>query len=82
VLVHNIVQQTTQTDIINITTKANKQEILLPEVCAKKICWVKLPSMHEKILQELEGFQLANEILKSRGFSGSFCWLGVVASFM
>jgi hypothetical protein len=37
--------------------------------------------MHEKILQELEGFQLAIEILKSRGFSGRFRWFGVVASF-
>jgi hypothetical protein len=37
--------------------------------------------MHEKILEELEGFQLAIEVLKSRGFSGRFCWLGVVASF-
>jgi hypothetical protein len=38
--------------------------------------------MHEKILQELEGFQLAIEALKSRGFSGSFYWLGVIASFV
>jgi hypothetical protein len=30
VLVHKIVQQATQTDIINITTKTNKQEIVLP----------------------------------------------------
>jgi hypothetical protein len=37
--------------------------------------------MHEKILQELEGFQLATEVLKSRDFSGRFCWLGVIASF-
>jgi hypothetical protein len=43
---------------------------------------VRLSSMPEKILRELEGFQLAIEILKSRGFLGSFCWLGVVASFM
>jgi hypothetical protein len=38
--------------------------------------------MHEKILQELEGFQLAVGVLKSRGFSGSFCCLGVIASSM
>jgi hypothetical protein len=38
--------------------------------------------MHKKILQELEGFQLAIEVLKSRSFSGSFCWPGVVASFV
>jgi hypothetical protein len=37
--------------------------------------------MHEKILQELEDFQLATEVLKSQDFSGRFCWLGVVASF-
>jgi hypothetical protein len=46
-----------------------------------KVSRVKLPSMHEKILQELEGFQLAIELLESRGFSGRFHWLGVVASF-
>jgi hypothetical protein len=38
--------------------------------------------MHEKILQALEVFQLAIEVLKSRGVSGSFCWLGVVTSFV
>jgi hypothetical protein len=38
--------------------------------------------MHEKILQELEGFQLAIEVLKSLGFSGSICWLGVITSFV
>jgi hypothetical protein len=35
-LVYNIVPQATQTDIINITTKTNKQEIVLPEVCTQK----------------------------------------------
>jgi hypothetical protein len=43
---------------------------------------VRLSSMPEKILRELEGFQLANEVLKSRGFSGSSCWLGVASSFV
>jgi hypothetical protein len=38
--------------------------------------------MPEKILRELEVVQLAIEVLKSRGFSGSFCCLGVVASLM
>jgi hypothetical protein len=36
--------------------------------------------MPEKILQELDGFQLAIEVLNSRGFSGSSCWLGVASS--
>jgi hypothetical protein len=36
--------------------------------------------MHEKILQELEGFQLAIEVLKSRGFSARFCWPNTVSS--
>jgi hypothetical protein len=43
---------------------------------------VRLSGMPEMILRELEGFQLAIEVLKSWGFSGSFCWLGVVASFV
>jgi hypothetical protein len=47
-----------------------------------KVSGVRLPSMPEKILRELEGFQLANEVLKSWGLSGSFCWLGVVAPFV
>jgi hypothetical protein len=38
--------------------------------------------MLEKILQELDDFQLAIEVLNSRGFSGSSCHLGVVASLM
>jgi hypothetical protein len=38
--------------------------------------------MPDTILRELEGFQLAIEVLKNRGFSGSFFCLGVVASFM
>jgi hypothetical protein len=36
VLVHNNVQQATQTDISNLTTKTNKQEVVLPQVCTKK----------------------------------------------
>jgi hypothetical protein len=47
-----------------------------------KVSGVRLSSMPEKILRELEGFHLAIEVLKSRGFSGSFCWLGIVASFV
>jgi hypothetical protein len=39
-LVYNIVPQATQTDIINITTKTNKQEIALPEVCTQKKVFV------------------------------------------
>jgi hypothetical protein len=46
-----------------------------------KVSGVRLSSMPKKILPELEGFPLAIEVLKSRGFSGRFCWLGVVASF-
>jgi hypothetical protein len=38
--------------------------------------------MPEKILRELEGFRLANEVLKSRGSSSSSCWLGVASSFV
>jgi hypothetical protein len=38
--------------------------------------------MLEKILRELESFQPTVEVLKSRGFSGSSCWLGVIDSFM
>jgi hypothetical protein len=47
-----------------------------------KVSRVRLSSMPEKILRELEGFQLAFEVLKSRGLSGSSCCLGFVASFM
>jgi hypothetical protein len=43
---------------------------------------VKLSSRPKRILRESEGFQLAIEVLKSQGFSGSFCCLGIVASFM
>jgi hypothetical protein len=39
VLVHSSVQQATQTDIINIATKTNKQEIVLLEACSKSFCW-------------------------------------------
>jgi hypothetical protein len=47
VLVHNNVQQATQTDIINLTPKTNKQEIVLPEVCSKSFCWPSLlPTKH------------------------------------
>jgi hypothetical protein len=42
-----------------------------------KVSGVKLSSMSKRILRELEGFQLAIEVLKSQGFSGSSCWLGV-----
>jgi hypothetical protein len=38
--------------------------------------------MLENILRELEGFQLAIEVLKSRGFSGSSYMLGAVTSSM
>jgi hypothetical protein len=39
--------------------------------------------MPEKFFRELEGFSSSQiEILKSRGFLGSFYCLGVVASFM
>jgi hypothetical protein len=50
-LVHNIVQQATQTDIINITIKTNKQETVLPEVCTKSFCW---PSFlaHQTLLKQ------------------------------
>jgi hypothetical protein len=47
-----------------------------------KVSGVRLSSMPEKILRELEGFQLADWGSKSQGFSGSFCCLGVVASFV
>jgi hypothetical protein len=39
VSVHNNVQQATQIDISNLTTKTNKQEVVLPEVCTKSFCW-------------------------------------------
>jgi hypothetical protein len=45
-----------------------------------KVSGVRPSSMPEKILRELEGFELAIEVLKSRGFSGSSCWLGVASS--
>jgi hypothetical protein len=41
-----------------------------------------IPSIHKKDPTRVRSFQLAIEVLESRGFSGSFCWLGVVASFM
>jgi hypothetical protein len=47
-----------------------------------KVSGVRLSSMPVKILRELEGSSSRIEVLKSRGFSGSFCYLGVVASFM
>jgi hypothetical protein len=47
-----------------------------------RLAGVKLSSAFEKILRELEGSQLTIEVLKSQGFSGSFCWLGVIASFV
>jgi hypothetical protein len=65
------------------------EELMLPKVSCRKPCrdifkvsGVRLSSMPEKVLQELEGFQLAIEVLKSWGFSSRFCWLGVVASLM
>jgi hypothetical protein len=39
VLVHNIVQQASPTDILNTTTKTNMQETVFPEVRAKSFCW-------------------------------------------
>jgi hypothetical protein len=39
VLVHNSAPQASQTGTINITTRTNKQEIVLPEVCSKSFCW-------------------------------------------
>jgi hypothetical protein len=45
-----------------------------------KVSRVRLSSIPKKILQELEGFQLAIEALQSRGFSGTSCWLGVASS--
>jgi hypothetical protein len=51
VLVHNIVQQATQTDIINITITTNKQEIVLPEVCTKSFCWPSLLA-HQTLLKQ------------------------------
>jgi hypothetical protein len=42
-----------------------------------KVSGVKLPIMYERILQGLEDFQLAIEVLKSRGFLGSFYCLGL-----
>jgi hypothetical protein len=56
--------------------------LLKPHQETFKVSGVRLSNMPEKILRELEGYQLAIEVLKSRGFSGIFCWLGVVASFM
>jgi hypothetical protein len=47
-----------------------------------RLAGVELSSTFEKTLRELEGSQLAIEVLKSRGFSGSSCWLGVVSSFV
>jgi hypothetical protein len=38
-LVYRLVHQRTPTDIINITTKTNEQEIVLLEVCTKSFCW-------------------------------------------
>jgi hypothetical protein len=51
VLVHNIVQQATQTGIINITIKINKQEIVLLEVCTKSFCWPSLLA-HQTLLKQ------------------------------
>jgi hypothetical protein len=45
-----------------------------------KVRGVRLSSMPEKIPWELEGLQLAIEVLKSRDFSGNSCWLGVASS--
>jgi hypothetical protein len=52
--------------------------LLKPHRETFKVSGVRLSNMPEKILRELEGYQLAIEVLKSRGFSGSFCCLGVV----
>jgi hypothetical protein len=38
--------------------------------------------MHKNILRELEGFQLAIEVVKSLSFSSSSGWLGVASSFV
>jgi hypothetical protein len=47
-----------------------------------KVSGVRLSGMPKKITRELDGFQLAIEVLKSQKFLGSFYFLGVVASFM
>jgi hypothetical protein len=56
--------------------------LLKPRRVILKVSGVRLSSMLEKIFRELEGFSSSQiEVLKSRGFSGSFYCLGVVASF-
>jgi hypothetical protein len=39
VLIHNLVHQATQRDILNTTTKTNIQGTLFPEVGTKSFCW-------------------------------------------
>jgi hypothetical protein len=69
--------------------KVRDEELMLPKVSSRnliqtplRLVGVKLSSMSENIIRELEVSQLATEILKSCSFSGSFCWLEVVASFI
>jgi hypothetical protein len=54
VLVHNIVQQATQIDILNTTTGTNRQETTFPEVNTKSFCW---PSVLHYQTQLKQGFK-------------------------